>query len=102
MAHAARQGPDVRRARRDGCLRAPGPRPVAAPYLAQAARGGPCRAAGRPLARGSGPGSGGMRPARAVLNLSPGAGVVLDGTEWTVERREPHLGRVQLVRADGA
>jgi transposase InsO family protein len=37
----------------------------------------------------------------AVLDLSPGAGLVLDGTEWTVERREPHLGRVQLVRADG-
>ncbi|MEV6957191.1 hypothetical protein [Streptomyces sp. NPDC051183] len=26
---------------------------------------------------------------------------MLDGTEWTVERREPHLGRVQLVAADG-
>ncbi|PAZ16493.1 transposase [Streptomyces sp. SA15] len=37
----------------------------------------------------------------AVLDLSPGAGLVLDGTEWTVERREPHLGRVQLVRDDG-
>ena len=43
-----------------------------------------------------------MRPTGAVLDLSPGAGVVLDGTEWTVERREPHLGRVQLVGADGA
>jgi hypothetical protein len=42
-----------------------------------------------------------MRPARAVLDLSPGAGVVLDGTQWTVERREPHLGRVQLVASDG-
>ncbi|RPK24579.1 hypothetical protein EES37_37090 [Streptomyces sp. ADI91-18] len=31
--------------------------------------------------------------AAAVLDLSPGAGLVLDGTEWTVERREPHLGR---------
>ncbi|GLX48800.1 hypothetical protein Shyhy01_17500 [Streptomyces hygroscopicus subsp. hygroscopicus] len=31
----------------------------------------------------------------------PGAGLVLDGTEWTVERREPHLGRVQLVKDDG-
>lgn len=39
--------------------------------------------------------------AAAVLDLSPGAGLVLDGTEWTVERREPHLGRVQLVRDDG-
>jgi hypothetical protein len=34
-----------------------------------------------------------MRSAGAVLDLSPGAAVVLDGTEWTVERREPHLGR---------
>jgi len=42
-----------------------------------------------------------MRSAGAVLDLSPGAGVVLDGTEWTVERREPHLGRVQLVASDG-
>ncbi|MGM9470191.1 hypothetical protein [Streptomyces murinus] len=37
----------------------------------------------------------------AVLDLSPGAGLVLDGTEWTVERREPHLSRVQLVLDDG-
>lgn len=36
-----------------------------------------------------------------MLDLSPGAGVVLDGAEWTIERREPHLGRVQLVAADG-
>ncbi|MEV6867701.1 transposase [Streptosporangium subroseum] len=36
-----------------------------------------------------------------MLDLSPGAGLVLDGTEWTVELREPHLGRVQLVSADG-
>ncbi len=42
-----------------------------------------------------------MRSAAAVLDLSPGAGVVLDGAEWTVERREPHLGRVLLVGADG-
>ncbi|WP_327740581.1 transposase (plasmid) [Streptomyces nojiriensis] len=39
--------------------------------------------------------------AAPVLDLSPGAGLVLDGAEWTVERREPHLGRVQLVRDDG-
>lgn len=38
----------------------------------------------------------------AVLDLSPGAGLVLDGALWTVERREPHLGRVQLVAAGGA
>lgn len=37
----------------------------------------------------------------AVRDLSPGAGLVVDGREWTVERREPHLGRVQLVRDDG-
>jgi hypothetical protein len=37
----------------------------------------------------------------AVLDLSEGAGLVLDGREWTVERREPHLGRVQLVAGDG-
>ncbi|MFD5741271.1 transposase [Streptomyces massasporeus] len=37
----------------------------------------------------------------AALDLSPGAGVVLDDVEWLVERQEPHLGRVQLVRADG-
>ncbi|MEE1806984.1 hypothetical protein [Streptomyces sp. BE133] len=39
--------------------------------------------------------------AAAVLDLSPGAGLVLNGTEWTVERREPHLGRIQLVKDDG-
>ncbi|MFJ1840819.1 transposase [Streptomyces sp. NPDC088146] len=38
----------------------------------------------------------------AVLDLSPGAALVLDGGEWTVERREPELGRVHLVRGDGA
>lgn len=37
----------------------------------------------------------------AALDLSPGAGVVLDEVEWLVERQEPHLGRVQLVRGDG-
>jgi transposase InsO family protein len=37
-----------------------------------------------------------------VLDLSPGAGLVIDGAVWTVERREPHLGRVQLVTVDGA
>lgn len=42
-----------------------------------------------------------MRSAAAVLDLSPGAGLVLDGAQWTVERREPHLGRVQLVGSDG-
>ncbi|MFF2778974.1 transposase [Streptomyces sp. NPDC058052] len=42
-----------------------------------------------------------MSTARA-LDLSVGAGVVLDGVEWIVERREPHLGRVQLVGPDGS
>ena len=40
--------------------------------------------------------------AEAVLELTPGTEVVLDGREWTVERREPHLGRVHLVSGDGA
>ncbi|MEU3830552.1 hypothetical protein AB0F36_35440 [Streptomyces sp. NPDC029080] len=35
-----------------------------------------------------------------VLDVSPGAGVDLDGAEWTVERREPQPGRMQLVGAD--
>lgn len=39
--------------------------------------------------------------ALAALDLSPGAGIVLDDVEWRVERQEPHLGRVQLVRPDG-
>jgi len=43
-----------------------------------------------------------MRPGGAVLDLSAGAAVVLEGAEWTVERREPHLGCVHLVGADGA
>lgn len=42
-----------------------------------------------------------MTGATVVLDLSPGAGVVLDGVVWTVERREPHLGRVVLVGAAG-
>jgi hypothetical protein len=36
-----------------------------------------------------------------VLDLSPGAVVVLDGRQWTVQRREPHLGQVMLADADG-
>ena len=42
-----------------------------------------------------------MNSPAAPLDLSPGAELVLDGVEWTVERREPHLGRVHLVTADG-
>jgi len=41
-----------------------------------------------------------MRPG-ALLELTAGMAVVLDGQEWTVERREPHLGRVHLVSGDG-
>lgn len=41
-----------------------------------------------------------MRTA-AVLDLSPGSALVLDGRQWTVERREPELGRVHLVGEDG-
>ena len=37
-----------------------------------------------------------------MLELEAGTAVVLDGREWTVERREPHLGRVHLVSGDGA
>ncbi|HLU95902.1 MAG TPA: transposase, partial [Thermobifida alba] len=37
----------------------------------------------------------------AVLDLSPGAALVLDGRHWTVERCEPELGRVHLVGDDG-
>ena len=39
--------------------------------------------------------------AEALLELAAGMVVVLDGREWTVERREPHLGRVHLVSGDG-
>jgi hypothetical protein len=37
----------------------------------------------------------------SVLDLDPGAEVVLDGAVWRVERREPHLGRLAVVGADG-
>ena len=43
-----------------------------------------------------------MRPAGAVLDLSPGAVVMLDGRQWTVQLREPHLGRILLAGAGGA
>jgi hypothetical protein len=36
-----------------------------------------------------------------ALDLSPGAAVVLDGTEWVVERAEPQYGNVVLVAAGG-
>jgi hypothetical protein len=39
--------------------------------------------------------------ANVALDLSPGAGVVLDGAEWIVERTEPQFGRAVLVSAGG-
>jgi len=39
--------------------------------------------------------------AETVLELTPGTEIVLDGREWTVELREPHLGRVRLVDGGG-
>ncbi|WP_051808224.1 hypothetical protein [Actinoplanes subtropicus] len=36
-----------------------------------------------------------------VLDLSAGAGVVLDGVEWLVERAEPHHAQVVLLSAGG-
>jgi hypothetical protein len=36
-----------------------------------------------------------------VLDLAPGAAVVLDGVEWAVERAEPHLGHVALTSVEG-
>ncbi len=35
--------------------------------------------------------------APATLDLTVGAGVVLDGAEWLVELAEPHYGQVVLV-----
>ena len=42
-----------------------------------------------------------MMRSDALRELTAGMAVVLDGREWTVERREPHLGRVHLVSGDG-
>jgi hypothetical protein len=36
-----------------------------------------------------------------MMDLSVGAGVAVDGVEWTVELFEPHCGRVLLVGTDG-
>lgn len=52
--------------------------PAAAPALASQARSRPGPAAGRPFACGGSARSGGMTSAGAVLDLSPGAGVVLE------------------------
>lgn len=43
-----------------------------------------------------------MIGAVSVLDLDPGTTVVLDEHVWTVERREPQLGRVLVVGTDGA
>lgn len=37
-----------------------------------------------------------------MLDLSPGAVLIVDAVEWTVELFEPHFGRVLLARADGS
>lgn len=37
-----------------------------------------------------------------MLDLGAGAAIVLEGTEWTVERIEPQFGRVHLVDSTGA
>lgn len=37
----------------------------------------------------------------AVLDLSPGSVLVIDGAEWTIERTEPHCGRAVLVSTGG-
>jgi hypothetical protein len=37
-----------------------------------------------------------------LVDLTPGAQVLLDGVEWTVTSLAPHLGEVVLRRADGA
>ncbi|MGH3125675.1 MAG: hypothetical protein ACRDND_32250, partial [Streptosporangiaceae bacterium] len=42
-----------------------------------------------------------MMRSGALRELTAGMAVVLDGREWTVERREPHLGRVHLISGDG-
>ncbi|MFE7567749.1 transposase [Streptomyces sp. NPDC057539] len=36
-----------------------------------------------------------------ALDLAPGAALVLDASEWLVERQEPHLGRVHLMNRAG-
>src|SRR5262249_30297389 len=103
-ARAARSGgparSPVRRGRGSERVRAGGPCSAAAPALAPAAGDRPGRAAGGPAAAGSRDGR--VMAGRAVLELPAGATVVLDGGEWTVERREPHLGRVHLIGGDGS
>ena len=37
-----------------------------------------------------------------MLDLSPGAVLVVDAVEWTVELFEPYVGRVLLARAGGS
>ncbi|MDQ7907608.1 hypothetical protein RB614_24100 [Phytohabitans sp. ZYX-F-186] len=42
-----------------------------------------------------------MNVTPAPLDLAPGAAIVLDGTQWVVERADPQYGRVVLVSAGG-
>jgi hypothetical protein len=42
-----------------------------------------------------------VRKPGATLDLSPGAAVVLDGRQWTIQGRVPHLGQVLLADPDG-
>jgi hypothetical protein len=36
-----------------------------------------------------------------TLDLSPGSAVILDGRQWTIQGRVPHLGQVLLADPDG-
>ena len=90
---------DVWRAGRGHPVPAGGPCSAAAPFVAPEARHRHVPAAGRQLGR---PAGRPVRPDGAVLDLSPGAVVVLDGGQWTVQLREPHLGRIVLAGPDGA
>lgn len=40
-------------------------------------------------------------PAATAWDLSPGNELIVDGAEWTVERFEPQVGKVLLVRSEG-
>ncbi|WP_234437936.1 hypothetical protein [Streptomyces sp. WM6368] len=66
-------------------------RPVAAPVVASQARDRPCSVVDGQFAGGAGGGC--LMMGAAALDLSPGAGVVLDEVEWLLERQKPHLGR---------
>lgn len=42
-----------------------------------------------------------MSGADVLVDLAPGAALVLDGVEWVVERAEPQYGRAVLVSTGG-